>query len=68
MDACAVENRKFKMHKLLLEEFQEGLWSHEDYREQIKKLDAPGSASSQSSSPPWNVEEKNSLPDDSEDL
>ena len=46
MDAHAAEDRKFKMHKLLLEEFREGLWSHEDYCEQIKKLDAPGSASS----------------------
>ena len=32
MDACAAEDRKFKMCKLLLEEFQEGLWSREDYR------------------------------------
>ena len=68
MDAHAVENHKFKMHKLLLKKFQGGLWSYEDYHEQIKKLDAPRSDSSQSSSPPWNVEEKNSLPGDSEDL
>ena len=62
------EDRKFKMRKLLLEAFREGLWSYEDYREQINKQGAPGSSSSRSSSPPWNVEEKNSLPDDSEDL
>ena len=68
MDAHAVENHKFKMHKLLLKKFQGDLWSYEDYHEQIKKLDAPRSDSSQSSSPPWNVEEKNSLPGDSEDL
>ena len=68
MDARAVEDHKFKMHKLLLKKFQGGLWSYEDYHEQIKKLDAPRSASTQSSSPAWNVEEKNSLPDDSEDL
>ena len=30
MDAHAVEDHKFKMCKLLLEEFQEGLWSRED--------------------------------------
>ena len=68
MDARAAEDRKFKMRKLLLEEFREGLWSREDYRKQIKKLDSSGSASSRSSSPPWDVEEKGSLPDDDEDL
>jgi len=44
MNACATEEHKFKMRKLLLEEFREGLWSHEDYCAEIKKLDAPNPA------------------------
>jgi hypothetical protein len=39
MNTCTAEEHRFKMCKLLLEEFREGLWSREDYHEQIKKLD-----------------------------
>jgi hypothetical protein len=68
MDARDAEERKFKMRKLLLEEFREGLWSHEDYRKQIRKLDAPDSTQSQPASPPWDIEDEGSLPKDEEGL
>ena len=72
MDARAAEERKFKMRQLLLEEFWEGLWSREDDCEQIKMLDAPNTApsqsASQSASPPWDVEDGDSLPENNEGL
>ena len=68
MNAHAVEECKFKMHKLLLEEFREGLWSRENYRVEIKKLGAPNPAPAQSASPLWGIEDGDSLPADDDGL
>ena len=40
-NACADEEHKTKRHKLLLSEFQAGVWTHKEYRTEVHKLDEP---------------------------
>ena len=40
-NAHADEEHKTKRRKLLLSEFQAGVWTHEEYRTEVCKLDEP---------------------------
>lgn len=59
-EALAVKKRK-----LLLDEYREGMWTKEEYCEQVMKLE--GQTREHSISPKWDIENGSSLPaDDSE--
>lgn len=56
-----------KKRKLLLDEYREGMWTREEYREQVAKLERQADPRERSPSPQWDIENGGSLPtDDSE--
>ena len=70
-NACADEERKTKRHKLLLSEFQAWVWTREEYRAEVRRLDEPNTAtagpSGCSASPEWITGKDGELPEEDED-
>jgi hypothetical protein len=68
-----------KKRRLLLEEFKAGIWTREEYQKEVRDLDgrpAPpttepstsgsntSGSSGHSSSPPWQIEDEDQLPEE----
>ena len=57
------EERKTKKHKLLLSEFQAGIWSWNEYQAEVCKLEGSSTpAATRSPSPDWDIDANGSLP------
>ena len=64
-----------KKRRLLLEEFKAGIWTRAEYHKEVRDLDgrpapatAESSTSGRSSSPRWQIEDKDQLPQEDEDI
>jgi hypothetical protein len=72
-NARADEERKTKRRKLLLSEFQAGVWTREEYRTEVRKLDEPNTLAAapsvpRSASPEWIMGKDGELPEDDDNL
>ena len=57
-----------KKHKLLLSEFQAGVWTHDEYWAEVHKLEGSSTlAATHSPSPDWDININGSLPHESSD-
>ena len=66
--ACAEEEWKTKKCKLLLSEFQAGVWTHDEYQAEVCKLKGSSTpAATCSPSPDWDINMNGSLSHESSD-
>ena len=66
------KEHRIQKHKLLLAEFQAGVWTTSEYKDEVCKLnspkpDAPAPSGSHGPSPAWDIETGGNLPSDGDE-